>query len=89
MKSLLFQGLTPFEEPPDCAALPCRAEVPINIRKDGRIYRFVLRDKIVPEDPYLVGVRAAGFSRLTGEPNNWTPPARSVRDFLIKNSVVI
>lgn len=89
MKSLLFQGVSPFTEPPSCAGLPCRVEVPINIRKDGRIYRYVLRDKIVPEDSYLVMVKASAFAIQVGEPHNGTPPDRSVRDFLIKSNLVI
>ncbi len=89
MKSLLFQGLTPFNEPPDCAALPCRTEVPINIRKDGRIYSFVLRDKVVPEDAYLVLVKAAAFAIAENEVYNGKSPDRSVKDFLIKSTVVI
>lgn len=87
MKSLLFQGNTPFVEPVGCSA--GRQETTVDIRKDGRVYRFKLRDKIAPEDPYLVLVKAAAFSIQTGEPYNGTPPSRSVRDFLIKQSVVI
>lgn len=88
MKSLLFQdGATPFEEPATCGT--GRQEVTLNIRKDGRLYRFVLRDKIMPEDPYLVMVKAAAFAIQTAEPYNGTPPARSIRDFLIKQGVVI
>lgn len=88
MKSLLFQeNATPFTEPPDCQV--GRQEKTINIKKDGRIYRYVLRDKLVPEDVYLVLVKAAAFSIQTAEPYNGTPPNRSVRDFLIKQSVVI
>lgn len=88
MKSLLFQnGATPFEEPLECGV--GRQEVPVVVRKDGRLYRFVLRDKIAPEDPYLVMVKAAAFSIQTGEPYNGTPPNRGVKDFLIKQSVVI
>jgi hypothetical protein len=89
MKSLLFQGLTPFTEPPDCAAIPCRTEIPIFIKSKGRTYEFVLRDKVVPEDPYLILVKAIAFALYTGEPYNGTFPGRGVRDFLIKNSVVI
>lgn len=88
MKSLLFQeGATPFEEPPACSK--GRQEVSINIKKDGRIYRFTLRDKIMAEDPYLVLVKAIAHSIQTGEAYNGTPPNRGVRDFLIKQSVVI
>jgi hypothetical protein len=87
VKSLLFQDGSPFVEPVGCAA--GRQETTINIRKDGRVYRYVLRDKIAAEDPYLMMVKAVAFSIQTGEPYNGTPPSRSVRDFLIKQSVVI
>jgi len=88
MKSLLFQGVTPFVEPPDCAGIPCRVEVPITINKQGRLYTFMLRDKIAPEDPYLVMVKAAAFSIQHNEPYNGTPIPRSVKDFLIKTNLV-
>lgn len=87
MKSLLFQNVTPFVEPDSCAV--GRQETPITLRKDGRLYRYVLRDKVMPEDPYLVLIKAAAFSIQTKEPYNGTPPSRSVRDFLIKQSLVI
>jgi len=89
MKSLLFQGVTPFIQPPACAANPCRTEVPITLRKNGRLYHFVLRDKVVPEDPYLVLVKAAAFAIAQGEPYSGLVPDRGTRDFLIKDSVVI
>ena len=89
MKSLLFQDVTPFTEPDGCSSILCRTEVPITIRKDGRFYRFVLRDKVLPEDGYLMMVKAAAFAIANGEPYNGLPPDRSVKDFLIKDSVVI
>lgn len=90
MRSLLFQsGTTPFTEPAGCGAIPCRNEVPISIRKDGRLYHFVLRDKVVPEDPYLVLVRAVAFAVQENEPYSGRAPERSIRDFLVKNNVVI
>ena len=89
MKSLLFQNVTPFTEPPECAAIPCRTEVPITVRKDGRLYTFVLRDKIVPEDPYLILVKAAAFAISETEPYAGRTPERSVKDFLIKDYLVI
>ena len=88
MKSLLFQGETAFSEPSSCVALPCREEVVLNLRKANRIYRFVLRDKIVPEDPYLILVKAQAFAIRASEAYNGVPPKRSVKDFLIKDSVV-
>jgi hypothetical protein len=89
VRSLLFQGVTPFEEPPACAIEPCRLEAKFAIRKGGRLYRFTVRDKVVPEDPYFVLVRAAMFAVSEGEPYNGRTPARSLKDFLIKSSVVI
>jgi hypothetical protein len=90
MKSLLFQaGATPFTEPEGCGAIPCRNEVPISIRKDGRLYRFILRDKVIPEDSYLTLVKAVAFAIQTNEPHSGSSPERSVRDFMVKNNVVI
>jgi hypothetical protein len=87
MKSLLFQDDSPFTEPDTCGV--GRQEEEVTIRKDGRFYHFVVRDKIAPEDPYLVMVKAAAFAIQTGEPYNGTPPSRGIRDFLIKQAVVI
>lgn len=86
-KSLLFTGAVPYSDPPGCG--PCRTEVAMSIRKNGRIYRFVLRDRISIEDPYLVGVKAAAFAIQTGEPYSGTVPTRAIRDFLIKQNVVV
>lgn len=89
-QSLLFANppVLPYSVPPGCG--PCdRTEIPISIRKNGRIYRFVLRDKITVEDPYLILVKAAGFAIAQGEPYSGTPPPRTVKDFLIKSNVVI
>lgn len=90
MKSLLYQeGATPFSEPSGCSALPCRDEVPITLRKDGRLYKFVLRSQVVPEDVYVPMVKAIAFAIQESEPYSGTPPARAVRDFMVKNNVVI
>lgn len=89
MKSLLYQGLSSFSDSAACKLQPCRQEVTINLRKDGRIYRFTARDKIMPEDPYLVLVKAVAFAIRTGEAYNGTTPTRAVKDFLIKSSNVI
>lgn len=87
MKSLLFQDDSPFEEPLECQ--PCRQEKEVVLRKGGRLYRFVVRDKIVVEDPYLVMIKAAAFAIREGEPYNGKTPPRSIRDYLIRSSVVI
>jgi len=87
MKSLLFRDTTPFIEDEACG--PGRTEILISIRKDGRLYKFILRDKVSIEDPYVVLVKARAFAIRTNEPFGGQPPSRSVRDFLIKSSVVI
>ena len=87
MRSQLFEPSSPFEEPPQCG--PCRTEVIKVFRKNGRLYRMVIRDKVVVEDPYLVMVKAFAFAVKEGEPYMGQQPPRSVRDFLIKSSVVI
>jgi hypothetical protein len=87
-QSLLFvNGASPFTEPAMCN--PGRQEIPLTLRKNGRIYRFVIRDKVTIEDPYIVLIKARAFSIRTGEPFGATPPSRPMRDFLIKSSVVI
>jgi hypothetical protein len=87
MKSLLFQGNTNFIEPEVCGA--GRVEISVNIRHQGRFYRMVARDRIAPEDPYLVLIRAQAHALQTGEAYNGTPPSRQVRDFLIKQTLII
>ena len=91
MRSLLAQGVTPFVEPEGCGinADRCRVEATFSIRKNGRIYRFVARDKLQPEDPYFVLVKAAAFAVRQGEPYNARTPGRGLKDFLIKSSVVV
>lgn len=86
-KSILFSGTLPYTEPDDCK--PGRQEVFVTLKKYGRFYRFVVRDKIVVEDPYLVMVKASAFAISEGEPYSGQTPERSVRDFLIKQNVVI
>ena len=87
MKSLLFQNNPPFDSPPACT--PCRQEKTITIRKNGRLYHFTARDKVVVEDPYLVMLKAAAFGIGQGEPYSGAVTPRSIRDFLIKTSLVI
>jgi hypothetical protein len=62
--------------------------VPINIKKNGRLYQFVLRDKVVAEDPYLVMVKAIAFAIRQREPYAAVSPSRSVLDFLVRQNVV-
>lgn len=90
MKSLLYQaGAVPFSEPSGCGALPCRDEVRISLRKEGRLYQFVLREQVVPEDAYLPMVKAIAFAIQENEPYAGRPLGRSVKDFLVRSNVVI
>lgn len=86
-KSLLFSGTLPYDVPPGCS--PGRQEATVTLRNSGRLYTFVLRDKVVIEDPYLVLVKAEAFAIAQGEPYSGTTPPRAVRDFLIKSNVQI
>jgi hypothetical protein len=87
-KSLIFQDNPPHAIPPGCGACD-RNEVKLTLRKNGRLYRYILRDKVVVEDIYVVMLKAAAFSIQQGEPYAGTPPDRSIRDFILKQNVVI
>lgn len=76
-----------FVQPPGCG--PGRSESPVRIQMNGKLYTFIFRDKIVPEDPFLVAVKAAAFSIKRVEEYRGVPPPRTVRDFLIKSNLVI
>ena len=89
MRSLLAQGKTPFTIPIGCEIEPCRTEVQFSFKEKGRIYRFVARDRIFPEDPYLILVKAAAFALAQGEPYNGRTPSRTVKDFLVKQNVIV
>ncbi len=86
-KSLVYTGDVPYVDPEGCGT--GRTEVPVTIRKNGRLYRIVARDKITVEDPYIIMVKAEAFSIRTGEPFQGTTPPRAVRDYLVKNNIVI
>ncbi len=86
-KSLLFQPGQQLREPVDCG--PGRQETVARIRKDGRIYSLTIRDKTVPEDPYLVQVKAAIFAMKTAEPYMGQATPRALRDVYIKSAVTI
>lgn len=76
-----------FVQPPGCG--PGRQESPVRIQMNGKLYNFVFRDKIVPEDPYIVAVKAIAFAIKRVEEYRGVPPPRTVRDFLIKSNLVI
>lgn len=86
-KSLLFSDGQILQQPPGCG--PCRQEVRATVRKDGRLYTIVIRDKVVVEDPYFVLVKAAAFAISQSEPYMGRSTPRAVKDFLIKSNVVV
>lgn len=47
----------------------------------------IVRDSVVPEDPYLNLVRAAAFQLVEKGPFPVPPIGRSVKDFLIKTNL--
>jgi hypothetical protein len=85
-RSLLFTPGSVHEHPEVCA--PGRQEVKVTVRKNGRLYHLVMRDRIIPEDPYLVLLKAAAFSVAQEEPYMGRLVPRTVRDFLVKTGVV-
>ena len=87
VKSLLFSEEQVLQQPENCN--PGRKEVRVAFRKDGRQYTLTMRDKISIEDPYMNLVKAAGFAIRQQEPYMGRLVPRSVRDFLIRSSVVI
>ncbi len=76
-----------FIQPPGCG--PGRTEAPVTIKMNGKLYTFTFRDKIIPEDPFLLGVKAAAFAIKRVEQYRGVPPPRTVRDFLIKSNLII
>jgi len=87
MKSVLFQPSNPFPGVTPCP--PCRTEQAFDIHKNGYVYSFVMRDKIVPEDPYIVMIKALAFAVRYSSVYPGAEPPKAVRDFLIKSSVVV
>lgn len=85
-KSLLY-GASQLEQPPGCGS--GRTEVTTTLREGDRLYTVVVRDKVIVEDPYLVLVKAAAFSIAKSEPYMGRAVPRSVRDVLLKSSVVV
>lgn len=86
-KSILFQESSPFAQIATCG--PCRKEVSVTFKKNGRLYTMILRDKISVEDPYITMVKAAAFAIRASEPYVMQPPPRKVRNFLINSNIVI
>ncbi len=87
MRSLMFHSpaLTPFQELPECRA--GRLETVKVIRKDGRLYRMVVRDKVLVDDPYLVAVKAQAYGIRTNTEVTLDTVQKELRDALIKSNV--
>jgi hypothetical protein len=56
---------------------------------NGRLVRVILRNSIIPEDPYINMVRAKALSVRTGEPYSRDRITRSIKDHLIKTNISI
>jgi hypothetical protein len=53
----------------------------------GRLVSVILRDTIVPVDPYINMARAKALSLRTGEPYDADRVDRSIKDYLIKGNI--
>jgi hypothetical protein len=87
MKSVFYQPSSPFAGTYPCA--PCRVENAFSIYNNGYIYNFVVRDKVIPEDPYMVMMKAYAFSVQFATPYPGGEPPRVIRDALIKGAVAV
>jgi|WetSurSiteA1Bulk_404760.scaffolds.fasta_scaffold480295_1 hypothetical protein len=70
----------------NCSRRESRRSYPI---ANGRMVTIIIRDSVVPEDPYLVLVRAKALSLKTGEPFKADKTPRRIKDALIKTSITI
>ena len=53
----------------------------------GRMISVILRDTLVPEDPYINMARATALSIRTGEPYDADRVDRTIKDYLIKTDI--
>jgi len=53
----------------------------------GRLITVILRDTLVPEDPYLNMARATALSFRTEEPYASDRVNRAIKDYLIKTNI--
>jgi len=56
---------------------------------NGRVVTVILRNSIVPEDPYLNLARAKMLSVRTGEAFDANRISKTIKDYLIKTNVSI
>jgi len=56
---------------------------------NGRLVRVILRNSLVPEDPFLVLAREKALTVRTGETFSASPTTRTIKDSLIKTNITI
>lgn len=66
-----------------------RREVYVKTKVGGQEVTMIMRDSIVPEDPYLNLARAAAYTRMTGKIFPAPRVPRSVKDHLIRLNISI
>lgn len=69
-----------------CPRRESRRSYPI---ANGKIVTVILRDSVVPEDPYLVLAKAYALSVKTGEGFKAQATPRRIKDALIRTNVTI
>ncbi len=79
--------MTPVTFPQSLACTRCRNESPFTIQKDNKLLKFVLRDKILPEDPYLVMAKAGAYALAHNGLYPGTTPNRATRGDMIRNNL--
>ena len=56
---------------------------------NGKVVTVILRDSLVPEDPYLLLARAKALSLKAGTEVKATATSRKIKDVLIKTNITI
>jgi len=87
MLSKLYQDDSPFTQPAECET--GRQEYHRTFYKGGKLYTMTLRDKVIPEDPYLNMIKAYACQVRTGKAYPGQRVDRRYRDFLVRSNVVI
>lgn len=82
-----FQSLTSsMNVPAGCTS--CRTESTFSMILNGEKVTVTLRDKILPEDPFLTMVRATAFAIARGGDYRGVPPGRDVRGDLVRGGAI-
>lgn len=56
---------------------------------DGRRVTYIIRESVIPEDPYLSLARAKALTVRTGEAFASERVSKEIRDYLIKTNIAI